>query len=166
MTKKKFLISLCTITLTFLAGWKVAKMTRKYNEFNTVNQAVPVVRFDQFDKSRNALVIGLFNPGRMAMEVNYTELFYKTDNKTCSVVSNNQNYTDKPLVLDPGDTILIPLQKKINVKSRLQLGNYWGRVDFKIPGQADFFSLHHKFSHTQHSDKTALRSESLITSGF
>ncbi len=166
MTRKKFLISLCTILLTFLAGWKVAKMTSKYNEFNTVNQAMPVVRFDRFDKSRNAFIIGLFNPGGMAMEVNHTELLYKTDNKTCSVVSNNQNYSNKPLVLDPGDTILIPLQKKINVKSRLQPGDYWGRVDFKISGQADFFSLHHKFSHTQHSDKTALRNEGLITSSF
>ena len=77
MTKKKIVISLCTITLTFFTGWKIAKMTSNNHEFKTINQAIPVVRFEHFYESRNVMIIGLFNPGEVAMEINHTELFYQ-----------------------------------------------------------------------------------------
>ncbi len=73
-----------------------------------------MVRFERFDESPNAMIIGLFNPGKVAMEINHTKLFYQEDNNTSKVTFNNPDYSGKPLVSDPGDTILIPLKNSIS----------------------------------------------------
>jgi hypothetical protein len=155
MTKRILFISLFTLLLTFAAGWEIA-MTNKYNKLNKTTQAIPVIRFERFDESRNALIIGLFNPGTLPMEIDHAELFYQAANNKSSVTFNTPNYTDKVLVLDPGDTILVPLQKPSPAITQVKDGVYWGKLDFKIPGQTDFFSLHHRFSHTLHSAKNSI----------
>ncbi len=146
-------MNLCFITLTFVIGWEVMVIKSNEGVPNAIKQAMPLVQHDYFDKSRNALVISLFNPGNLTIEVSATELLYKMDNDTSTVILNKQNYIDKPLVLDPGDTILIPLQGKDKVNLKMQPGKYWGNIDFKVPGQLDYFSLHHKFSHNLHFDQ-------------
>ena len=146
MTKIILFISLCTIVLTFTAGWKMAVMTHKYNELNAISQAIPVIRFERFDESRHALIIGLFNPGSQAMEINRTKLYFQADNKISTVIFNSQEYNDKPLVLDPGDTILVPLQKDRVFKASLERGNYWGELEFRVPGQVDYYRLRHQFN--------------------
>jgi hypothetical protein len=90
------------------------------------------------------------------MEIDHAELFYQAANNKSSVTFNTPNYTDKVLVLDPGDTILVPLQKPSPAITQVKDGVYWGKLDFKIPGQTDFFSLHHRFSHTLHSAKNSI----------
>lgn len=149
MTKKFFIICTCSILATFAAGFEIAMIANGHDEFNRRAQAIPLIRFERFDESRNALIIGLFNPGTLSMEINRTELLYQTDNKIPRVAFNPQEYGEKPLVLDPGDTILIPLQKSMLVKSQAKAGSYWGVLDFRIPGQADFYSVSHRFSHAE-----------------
>jgi len=145
MTKKFFIISLCTLLTVLVASWEIAHINNKQEEINHSVQAIPVIRFECYDEHRNALIIGLFNPGTLAMEIYRTELYYQLDNKLPRVAFNHQEYNEKPLVLDPGDTILIPLQKKKVAEFQMEKGNYWGELNFQIPGQADFYSLHHRF---------------------
>jgi hypothetical protein len=146
MTKKFIIISFCLILSTVAIGWGVAVVVGRHNKFNSVTQAVPIVRYERFDESRNALIIGLFNPGILPMEIDRTELFYQIDSNTSRVALNIREYGDKPLVLDPGDTILVPLQKTAFTKPQTQTGSYWGQLEFRIPGQADFYSLRHRFN--------------------
>ena len=146
MTKTIFSISLCIIVVTYTAGWEMAMMTHKYNELNGISQAIPVIRFERFDESRHALIIGLFNPGSQAMEIDRTKLYFQAENKISTVIFNSQEYDDKPLVLDPGDTILVPLQTDRVFKVSLERGNYWGELEFRVPGQVDYYSLRHQFN--------------------
>jgi hypothetical protein len=80
------------------------------------------------------------------MEINRTELSFQRDDKLSRVVYSHQEYGEKPLVLDPDDTILVPLQKKQAMAFQSEKGSYWGELYFQIPGQTDFYSLHHQFS--------------------
>ncbi|MFK5947735.1 MAG: hypothetical protein QM500_03060 [Methylococcales bacterium] len=146
-------MNLCFIMLILLIAWEVLAIKSNDGVSNAIKQAMPLVKHDYFDKSRNALVISLFNPGNLTIEVSATELLYKVDNNTSTIILKKQNYIDKPLVLDPGDTILIPLQGKDKVNQKMQPGKYWGNIDFKVPGLLDYFSLHHKFIHNLHFDQ-------------
>jgi hypothetical protein len=145
MPKKFIVISLCLILSAVAIGWGVTVVIDRHYKFNSVAQAVPMVRFERFDGSRSTLIIGLFNPGILAMEINRTELFYRVDSSTSIVALYTHEYGDKPLVLDPGDTILVPLQKNTFAKLQAETGSYWGQLDFSNPGQADLYSLRHQF---------------------
>jgi hypothetical protein len=146
MSKQFIIISLCIIVAIFIAGWEMAILSNEYNKFSHITQAIPIIRFERFDKQRNALIIGLFNPGALPMEINRTELSFQRDDKLSRVVYSHQEYGEKPLVLDPDDTILVPLQKKQAMAFQSEKGSYWGELYFQIPGQTDFYSLHHRFN--------------------
>lgn len=146
MAKTNFFISLCIIVLTFAMGWRVVEMTHKHSELDSISQAIPVIRFERFDESRDALIIGLFNPGSKSMEINRTKLYFQADDKISTIFFNPREYGDKPLVLDPGDTILVPLLKDVVFKSSLENGNYWGELEFRVSGQVDYYSLRHQFN--------------------
>lgn len=147
MTKKLLLISAGSILTTVAIGWEVVMLMQKHDQLKgIVAQAIPIIRFERFDAVRNALIIGLYNPGVLPMEISRTALTYETDHKSASADCIIKEYGSKPLVLDPGDTILVPLHGHFPVESKTASGNYWGQLDFQIPGQVDFYSMHHRFS--------------------
>jgi len=146
MSYKFIIISLCIIVAIFATGWEMAMLSNEYKKFNHITQAIPVIRFERFDQQRNALIIGLFNPGTLPMEINRTELSFQRNDRCSRVVYSHQEYDEQPLVLDPDDTILVPLHKNKLVEFQSEKGNYWGELYFQIPGQTDFYSLHHRFS--------------------
>jgi len=152
MSKQFIIISLCIIVATFAAGWKMATLSNEYNKFSHITQAIPIIRFERFDEQRNALIIGLFNPGALPMEINRTELSYQKGGGLPRVVFSRQEYHDKPLVLDPEDTILIPFRKNKTVEFQAKKGSYWGELHFQVPGQTDFYSLQHQFIKNQLKD--------------
>lgn len=144
MTKTSFFIILGILLVTFTASWGAAMMTYKHKELNHISQAIPVIRFERFDKDRNALIIGLFNPGSQSIEIDRTKLYFQAADTKSTLIFNPQEYIGKPLVLDPGDTILVPLHKDILFKSSLEKGDYWGELEFRVPGQVDYYSLRHQ----------------------
>jgi len=146
MTKTSFFIILGTLLVTFTVGWGVAMMTYKHKELNPISQAIPVIRFERFDKDRNALIIGLFNPGSQSIEIDRTKLYFQATDTKSTLIFNPQEYTGKPLVLDPSDTILVPLYKDTLLKSSLEKGDYWGDLEFRVPGQVDYYTLRHQFN--------------------
>jgi hypothetical protein len=152
MSKKFLFVGVCSLLATFAIGWEAAVIAKKYDEFNGIAQAVPIIRYDKIDEARNELIIGLFNPGTLPIEIKRTELIYEPNNKINSTHFVIKDYDNKPLVLDPGDTILVPLQKNMSEKSKRDTGSYWGQLDFRIPGQVDFYSLRHRFSASQFGD--------------
>ncbi len=152
MSNKFIIISICTIVVIFAVGWEIVMFNNKSKNFNHITQAVPVIRFERFDKQRNALIIGLFNPGTFPIEINRAELTFYSNEKLPGIIFSDQEYDEKPLVLDPDDTILIPLRIKHMFKFLEEKGNYWGELYFQIPGQKDFYSLHHRFSNIQLND--------------
>ena len=146
MNRKIFIMSLCLIVASFLFGWWAAIFLGYQNEFVKAVQALPVVRSEYFDPSRNALIIAVFNPGGGPVEIDETKLIYQTIGNNPSTTFNIREYGNKPLVLDPGDTILVPLVKTISVESQTKMERYWGVLKFRIPEGKDFFSLHHRFN--------------------
>ncbi len=146
MNKKYFIISLCSMLVAFTIGWMTARFIKNKNEFTGIVQAIPVVRFEQFDASRNILILGLFNPGTLPMEIDQTELIYQSNSNNPHFISSVRKYGDKPLVLDPGDTVLVPLRKNMPAKSQAESGAFWGKLEFRLPGKEDFYSLHHHFN--------------------
>ena len=145
MIKKNIIIRLCVTLAMFATVSVIVIFINKHDNFNHITQAIPVIRFEYFDESRDALIIGLFNPGALPMEINRTELFYQADNKISKTTFNHKEYGDKPLVLDPDDTILVPLQYKQSTELQVEGGNYWGDLEFIIPGQTDIYILRHPF---------------------
>ncbi len=144
MSRKFFYLSLC-MGLMFII-WGVVN-TLNHQAFNGIIQAMPVIRFERVDNARHALIIGLFNPGNLPMEIHQTRLFYQRDSEIPILVSNPHGYGNKPLVLDPGDTILVPLQEdRVFYSQLMEPGRYWGELEFKIPQQADIYSLRHPFN--------------------
>jgi hypothetical protein len=149
LTKKFLFIGVCVILAAFSIGWLAAVIVNKRDEFKNIAQAIPIIRYDRFDKPRKALIIELFNPGALPMEISRTKLSYKANNDIPATYFAIKEYGDKPLVLDPGDTLLVPLVKNASEKSKTEMGNYWGQLDFRIPGQVDFYSVHHRFTASQ-----------------
>ncbi len=147
MNKKYFIISFGFMLVMFVIGWQSAMRVNDRAAISGVAQAVPVIRFERFDESRNAMIIALFNPGALPMEIDRTELMYQSSNTHPGFTINEQEYGDKPLVLDPGDTILVPLLKNNAIESRSETGSFWGELEFRVPGREDFYSLHHRFKH-------------------
>ncbi len=144
MNRKYFIISLCSILAAFAIGWGTAQFIENQDKFIGVVQAIPVVRFEHFDKSRNALLLGLFNPGNLPMEIDRTELIYQLNTNDLQFITNVREYGDKPLVLDPGDTILVPLKKNAFTGLQTESGSFWGNLEFRVPGTEDIYNLHHK----------------------
>jgi len=129
----------------FAMGWGMALFIKGHNEFTRAAQAIPVVRFEHFDESRNALILALFNPGTLPMEIDRTELIYQSNSNNPRFTSNVREYGDKPLVLDPGDTVLVPLKKiRLNLQTESEI--LWGNLEFRVPGRKDFYSLHHRIN--------------------
>lgn len=145
MSKRFLFIGVGSILATFALGWEAAMMARP-DKFEGMIQALPIIRFEKFDEARNALIVGLFNPGAFSIEINRTELIYEAANKSAATDCVITEYSDKPLVLDPGDTILVPLAKNLAVKSKIEVRNYRGQLDFKIPGKPDFYTMYHRFN--------------------
>ena len=145
MSNKFLIISICTIIASVASGWGLAILNKDKNASH-LSQALPVIRFERFDEGRDALIIGLLNPGNLAMEINRTELSFERNNMLPGIVFSHQKYGEKPLVLDPGDTILIPLQKQQELMSQAEKGSYWAALYFQFPGQKDVYSLHHRVS--------------------
>ena len=152
MRKKLLFIGGGSILGAFTLGWVAAITAHKHGEFNGIAQAIPIIRFERFDEARKALIIGLYNPGALPMEISRTELVYEANNNSASPDFITNEYGDKPLVLDPGDTILVPLAKSLSLKSKTETGSYWGQLDFRIPGQVDFYSLRHRIDANQPGD--------------
>jgi hypothetical protein len=153
MSRKYLFISTLLILATFAIGWETAVNFKKHREStDVVTLAIPVIRYDRFDEARNALIIGLFNPGTLPMEISRTELIYEANHAIASTDLAINDYDDKPLVLDPGDTILVPLRKSDPLKTNTATGSYWGHLVFRIPGQVDYYSVHHRFSAHQIGD--------------
>ncbi len=154
MSRKLFFIFAGSMLTTFVLGWEAAMLSDKKNEVSGIAQAIPVIRFIRFDKVRNTLIIGLFNPGKAPLEVSRTELMRVTGNEIADTDADSyvNEYGDKPLVVDPGDTILIPLTKSLAVFQNTQAGSYRTQLDFRIPGQIYLFSIRHRFSDGQLSD--------------
>ena len=146
MSNKFITISICTIIASFASGWGMAILNNEYKNSSHLSQAIPVIRFEYFDGQRDVLMIGLFNPGSLSMEINRAELSFQRNDMLPGIVFSDQEYGEKPLVLDPDDTILIPLQKKQALMFQAGKGSYWAELSFQIPGQVDFFSLHHRVS--------------------
>jgi len=145
MSRKFFYISLY-IGLMSMVIWGVINRLN-HQAFNGVAQAMPIIRFERVDNSRHALIIGLFNPGNLPMEIHQTRLFYQMDDEIPMLVSDPHGYGNKPLVLDPRDTILVSLQEaKVFYSQLIEPGRYWGEIEFKIPQQADIYSLRHPFN--------------------
>ena len=148
MSKKLLFIGIGFILATFALGWEAAMMARP-DEFKGMIQALPIIRFERFDEARRTLIIGLFNPGAFSIEISRTKLLYEANNKIASTDFVIKEYGDRPLVLDPGDTILVPLANNLSVKPKTETGIYCGQLDFKIPGKPDFYSVYHRFSASQ-----------------
>ncbi len=149
MSNKFIIISICTIIVSVASGWGLVIINNEYKNSSHLNQAIPVIRFERLDERRDALIIGLFNPGNLAMEINRTELSFQRNDMLPGIVFSYQEYVEKPLVLDPGDTILIPLQKKKAFMFQVEKGSYWAKLYFQIPGQEDFYSVQHQVSKKQ-----------------
>lgn len=153
MSRKILYTAVCSILAAFSFGWIAAVIVNKYGEFKGIAQAIPIVRFENFDHVRKALIIGLYNPGVLPMEIARTKLSHKMNNDIAATYLVIKEYGDKPLVLDPDDTILVPFANNVSEKSKTEIGNYWGQLDFRIPGQVDFYSVHHRF-HTSQPGET------------
>ena len=152
MSKKLLFIDVGFILASFAFGWEAALMANKHGELNAPAQAIPIIRFERFDETRNTLILGLVNPGKSPIEISRTELSYQVNDTLPSAEFDIKEYGNKPLVLDPGDTILVPLAKTQALKPRSEAGRYWGQLDFRIPGQIDFYSIHHRLSADQVDD--------------
>ena len=146
MSNKFCFISFIILLAIFFIGWEVATIMYKDDQLKRMTWAVPVIDFERFDESRDALIIGLFNPGTLPMEISRSTLFYQVGDKIPVFKFNSRDYVNKPLVIDPGDTILVPLQNNSLPKSNLERGHYWGELEFRVPGHADFYSLRHRFN--------------------
>lgn len=146
MSKKLLLIFTGSMLTTFVLGWQAARQANNKDELDNIAQAIPVIRFIRLDKARKALIIGLFNPGKLPLEVSRTELIYEMDHAIDAPDSYVKEYGDKPLVLDPGDTILVPLTKQLVPLAASEAGSYRAQVDFRIPGRIYLFSLRHRFN--------------------
>lgn|GEM_PF-5303428 len=145
MRKRLLFISTCAIVTAFAMGWLAALIANQYVEYKGIAQAMPIIRFERIDEVRKVLIIGLFNPGTLPIEISRTALSYKMNNEIVSADYIIKAYGNKPLVLDPGDTILVPLAKNASIKAKKEMGHYWGQLDFRVPGQVDFYSIHHRF---------------------
>ena len=143
---KLLFTSIGFILAVFALGWEAAIFAGKHDDLNSIDQAVPVIRFERFDEARKALIIGLFNPGALPIEISRTELLYERGNKAAPTGFAIKEYGNKPLVLDPGDTILVPLAQSLPANSTTETGSYWGQLDFRIAGKIDFYSMRHKFN--------------------
>jgi len=147
MNRKYIIVSISLILAGFATGWETAALhTAGLDESFRIAQAIPVIRYEHFDASRNALMIALFNPGRLPVEVDRTALTYQTSSHNPEFTANTRDYGDKPLVLDPGDTILIPLEKPIQIKTQSENDRLWGELEFRIPGREDLYWLRHRFN--------------------
>ncbi len=146
MNRKIFIMSLWLIIASFFLGWGAAIFLGYQNEFVKAVQALPIIRSEYFDPSRNALIIAVFNPGGFPVEIDETKLIYQTMGKNPSTTFDIREYGNRPLVLDPGDTILVPLVKTISVESQTNTNRYWGVLKFRTLQGKDFFSLHHRFN--------------------
>jgi len=145
--KNKLIISgLILVMIIIGVAWGINLFVKGCNkDRGKVAQAVPIIRFEKFDSAQNRLIIGLLNPGSKPMEIDRTELIYKMNNKIVSTDLVIKEYGNKPLVLDPGDTVLVPLTKRHANDSKKVTGHYWGRLDYRIPGQVDFYRVYHQF---------------------
>ena len=79
------------------------------------------------------------------MEIDRTELIYQTAKQHSKYSFHVREYGEKPLVLDPDDTILVPL-KKITVDDfQAGLDSFWGILEFRFADQNDLYCLRHHF---------------------
>jgi len=152
MSRKILNIVVFAVLVAFALGWVTSMFANKHSEYKGIAQAIPIIRYDRFDQARKALIIELFNPGALPMEISRTKLSYKVNNDIAATYFEIKEYGDRPLVLDPGDTILVPLVKNAPEKSKTETGSYWGQLDFRIPGQVDFYSVRHRFTASQLGD--------------
>jgi len=143
--KYLFIIMLSLIVLLAIAWPTVRNYLRGYEANNCGRmQAIPIIRSEYFDRHRNALMIGLMNPGASPIEVKHTELSLAANNRDSVLAITVSNYGGRPLVVDPGDTILIPFpigQGKASDKNE----PYWGHVSFQLANQPDHFTVSHQF---------------------
>ncbi len=139
-------MSLCLIIASFSLGLGTAIFLGYQDELVKAVQVLPIIRSEYFDQSRNALIIAVFNPGKGPVEIDETKLIYQAMGENPKTTFNIREYGNKPLVVDPGDTILVPFEKTISIESQTNFERYWGELKFRTPKRNDSFSLHHRFN--------------------
>lgn len=149
---KKLLVAGIGFLAAVAFGWEAAMIANPKSGFKSVTLAIPIIRFEKFDETRRALIVGLFNPGTLPIEINRTELIHEANDKITAADFVIKEYSDKPLVVDPGDTILVTLGNSQSFPPKTDTGSYWGKLDFRIPGHVDFYSLRHRFAANLYDD--------------
>ncbi len=146
MNGKYIILSLCLILAGFAAGWEIALHIERLDESFRAAHVIPIVRYEYFDVSRNALIIAVFNPGTQSLEIDKAELVAQARGKHSGFAFKTPSDGSAPLVMDPGDTILVPFKKTDSIDSQTDKKSLWGKLVFRIRGSEDIYSLRHHFN--------------------